>query len=48
MYYVVIGISGTILFGTVYLIEEMCYRHCRVRKDYYEGYGKAILHKKDK
>jgi len=48
MFYVVVGISATIFFGTVYLVEELCYKHCRVRKDYYENYGKAILHKKDK
>ena len=48
MFYVVVGISATIFFGTVYFVEEICYKHCRVRRDYYERYGNSILHKKDK
>jgi hypothetical protein len=48
MYYTLLAISTIVLFGTAYFVEEICYKHCRVRKDYYESYGKAILHKKDK
>jgi hypothetical protein len=48
MYYTVLALSTIVLFGTVYFVEEICYKHCRVRKDYYEMYGQAILHKKDK
>ena len=48
MLYVVVAISTAILFGSVYFVDEICYKHCRLKKDYYENYGKAILHKKDR
>ena len=48
MYYTLLAISTVILFGSAYVIEEICYKHCRLRKEYYEMYGQAILHNKDK
>lgn len=48
MYYTVLALSTIVLFGTAYFVEEICYKHCRLRKEYYEKYGHAILHKKDK
>jgi len=48
MYYTLLAMSTVMLFGSAYVIEEIFYRHCRLRKNYYENYGEAILHKKDK
>jgi hypothetical protein len=36
------------LSGTILLVDEICFKLCRVKRLHYQSYGETMTHNKDK